>query len=57
MFGDGYPVATELSLSFTEIKLLTQETYQKISKSAAAKVAKKDIGEGSASLLDQQTGG
>lgn len=57
MFADGYPVATELSLSFTEIKLLTQETYQKISKSAAAKVAKKDIGEGSASLLDQQTGG
>lgn len=53
MFADGYPVATELSLSFTEIKLLTQETYQKISKSGKAK----DIGEGSASLLDQRTGG
>ena len=53
MFADGYPVSTELSLSFTEIKLLTQETYQKISKSGKAK----DIGEGSASLLDQRTGG
>lgn len=55
MFADGYPVATELSLSFTEIKLLTQETYQKISKSTRSKGH--NLGGGSASLLDQQTGG
>lgn len=55
MFEDGYPVATELSLSFTEIKLLTQENYQTISKSTRSEGH--DLGGGSASLLDQQTGG
>jgi hypothetical protein len=55
MFEDGYPVATELSLSFTEIKLLTQENYQTISKSTRSEGH--DLGGGSASLLDQRTGG
>lgn len=59
MFADGYPVATELSLSFTEIKLLTQETYQQISKSSKSKDkdGKDRLSGGSASLLDQRTGG
>lgn len=59
MFEDGYPVATELSLSFTEIKLLTQENYQTISKASPEKFSKeqRDLGGGSASLLDQRTGG
>jgi hypothetical protein len=56
MFEDGYPVATELSLSFTEIKLLTQENYQSISKASPDKFSEeqRDLGEGSASLLAQQ---
>ena len=31
MIGDGYPVSTSISLSFQEIKILTQESYQQIS--------------------------
>ena len=31
LFTDGFPVSTTMSLSFTEIKILTQENYQTIS--------------------------
>lgn len=37
LFEDGYPVSTKMSLSFTEIKILTQENYQTISKSSKSK--------------------
>lgn len=48
LFHDGYPVSTELGLEFTEVKVITQETYQQISKSTNKK--KKDIGAGQSSL-------
>jgi hypothetical protein len=48
LFHDGYPVSTELGLEFTEVKVITQETYQQISKSNSKK--KKDIGAGNKSL-------
>ena len=32
LYEDGYPVSTELGLEFTEVKVITQETYQQISK-------------------------
>jgi len=31
MIGEGYPVSTSMSLTFQEIRMLTQETYQQIS--------------------------
>ena len=46
LFEDGYPVSTEMGLEFTEIKVITQETYQQITKSDR----KKDIGGGQSSL-------
>ena len=46
LFHDGYPVSTELGLEFTEVKVITQETYQQISKSKR----KSDIGGGQSSL-------
>ena len=48
LFHDGYPVSTELGLEFTEVKVITQETYQQISKST--NLMKKDIGAGNKSL-------
>ena len=48
LFHDGYPVSTELGLEFTEVKVITQETYQQISKSTNK--MKKDIGAGQSSL-------
>ena len=47
LFEDGYPVSSTMSLSFTEIKILTQENYQQISKSSKAD---KTIGSGNKSL-------
>jgi len=32
LYEDGYPVSTEMGLEFTEVKVITQETYQQISK-------------------------
>lgn len=46
LYEDGYPVSTELGLEFTEVKVITQETYQQISKSGR----KKNIGGGVDSL-------
>lgn len=46
LFHDGYPVSTELGLEFTEVKVITQETYQQISKSEK----RQDIGAGQSSL-------
>jgi hypothetical protein len=54
LFQDGYPVSTEMGLEFTELKVITQETYQQISKSDR----KKNIGGGQSSLaLGQDTYG
>ena len=50
LFEDGYPVSTKMSLSFTEIKILTQENYQTISKSAK----KQDLGGGMTSLAERR---
>lgn len=47
LFEDGYPVSTEMGLEFTEIKVITQETYQHISKSTEADTS---IGGGQKSL-------
>jgi hypothetical protein len=47
LFQDGYPVSTTMGISFTEIKILTQENYQQISKSSKAD---KSIGSGNTSL-------
>jgi hypothetical protein len=50
LFEDGYPISTKMSLSFTEIKILTQENYQTISKSAK----KQDLGGGMTSLAERR---
>ena len=47
LFEDGYPVSTEMGLEFTEVKVITQETYQQITKSDRKK---DDIGGGQSSL-------
>lgn len=57
LFEDGYPVSTEMGLEFTEIKVITQETYQHISKTTNkdGKIILRDtdnsIGGGQKSLL------
>jgi hypothetical protein len=52
MFEDGYPVSTTMGLKFTEIKIVTQETFQQISKSSRAV----NIGSGNESLLGTNAG-
>ena len=37
LFEDGYPVSTTMDLSFTEIKIITQETFQQLSQSEKQK--------------------
>ena len=37
LFEDGYPVSLTMDLSFTEIKIITQETFQQLSPSDNAK--------------------
>ena len=46
LFEDGYPVSTTMDLSFTEIKIITQETFQQLSSSDKAK----NLGGGNMSL-------
>jgi len=52
LFEDGYPISTSMSISFTEIKILTQENYQQISKNS---YADKTIGEGNKSLASRRS--
>jgi len=57
-FYDGQPIHTNMSLSFTEIKILTQETYNQIASGKKfSKFANDDIGGGSVGLLDRSTAG
>lgn len=57
-FYDGQPIHTKMTLTFTEIKILSQETYHQISASKNfTKFANADIGTGSTSILDRETGG
>ena len=46
LYEDGYPVSTTMDLSFTEIKIITQETFQDLTTSGK----RKDIGGGNMSL-------
>ena len=53
LFEDGYPVSTEMGLEFTELKVITQETFQQITKSER----QQDIGGGQKSIgLDRVVG-
>lgn len=57
-FYDGQPIHTKVTLAFTEIKILSQESYHKISASKNfTQFANSDIGSGSVSILDRETGG
>jgi len=59
-FEDGQPVSVTMDLGVTEIKILTQETYQQIAASGTSDRISppEDIGEGQISLLDtNRTGG
>lgn len=57
-FYDGQPIHTKMTLNFTEIKILTQETYNTIASGKKfSKFANNDIGSGSVGLLDRNTGG
>jgi hypothetical protein len=46
LYEDGYPVSSTMDLSFTEIKIITQETFQDLTTSEK----RKDIGGGNMSL-------
>lgn len=57
LFEDGYPVSTKMSLSFTEIKILTQENYQKITKANPKGFSKeqRELGGGMRSLRETES--
>lgn len=53
LYEDGYPISSTMDLSFSEIKIITQETYQQISKS---KKADTSIGVGNTSIHERPRG-
>lgn len=56
VFNDGQPLKTTMTLEFLEIKILTQETYQKISPiGKEGAFANDEFGGGQQSLLDNMT--